>query len=41
MVWTIRSLRRIFVALPFLAASIIGFISLASLLYEEVFGLDA
>jgi branched-chain amino acid transport system ATP-binding protein len=41
MVWTIRSLRRIFVALPFLAASIIGFISLASLMYEEVFGLDA
>ncbi|WP_421120725.1 MFS transporter [Aquihabitans daechungensis] len=41
MVWTIRSLRRIFIALPFLAASIIGFISLASLLYEEVFGLDA
>jgi len=41
MVWTIRSLRRIFVALPFLAASIIGFVSLASLLYEEVFGLDA
>jgi len=40
MVWTIRSLRRIFVALPFLAASIIGFISLASLMYEEVFGLD-
>lgn len=41
MVWTIRSLRRIFIALPFLAASIIGFISLASLMYEEVFGLDA
>jgi branched-chain amino acid transport system ATP-binding protein len=41
MVWTIRSLRRIFLALPFLAASIIGFISLASLMYEEVFGLDA
>ena len=40
MVWTIRSLRRIFLALPFLAASIIGFISLASLMYEEVFGLD-
>ena len=41
MVWTIRSLRRIFIALPFLAASIIGFISLASLMYEEVFGLNA
>ena len=41
MVWTIRSLRRIFIALPFLAASIIGFLSLASLLYEQIFGLDA
>lgn len=40
MVWTIRSLRRIFVALPFLAASIIGFSSLASLQYAETFGLS-
>ena len=39
MVWTIRSLRRIFVALPFLAASIVGFASLASLQYAETFGL--
>jgi len=40
MVWTIASLRRIFAALPFLAASIIGFASLASLQYEQTFGLN-
>ncbi|MEO6987658.1 MAG: MFS transporter [Aquihabitans sp.] len=40
MVWTIRSLRRIFVALPFLAASIVGFGALASLQYAETFDLD-
>ncbi|MCB0978913.1 MAG: MFS transporter, partial [Acidimicrobiales bacterium] len=40
MVWTIRSLRRIFVALPFLAAAIVGFASLASLQYEQTFALD-
>ncbi|QXC61236.1 MFS transporter [Aquihabitans sp. G128] len=39
MVWTIRSLRRIFVALPFLAASIVGLGSLASLQYAETFDL--
>lgn len=39
MVWTIRSLRRIFVALPFLAASIVGFAALASLQYAETFDL--
>jgi ABC-type branched-subunit amino acid transport system ATPase component/predicted MFS family arabinose efflux permease len=36
----IESLRRIWWALPFLAASLIGFASLASLFYEEVFNLD-
>ncbi len=36
----IESLRRIWWSLPFLAASLIGFASLASLFYEEVFGLD-
>jgi len=36
----IESLRRIWWALPFLAASLIGFASLASLFYEEVFHLD-
>jgi branched-chain amino acid transport system ATP-binding protein len=40
MVWKIDSLRRIFYALPFLAASIIGFGSLAALLYQQQFGLD-
>ena len=34
MVWKIESLRRIFFALPFLAASIVGFVSLASLQYD-------
>ncbi|HVM54666.1 MAG TPA: MFS transporter [Acidimicrobiales bacterium] len=36
----IESLRRIWWSLPFLAASLIGFASLASIFYEEVFGLD-
>jgi ABC-type branched-subunit amino acid transport system ATPase component/predicted MFS family arabinose efflux permease len=39
-VWKIESLRRIFFALPFLAASLIGFSSLASLLYQQKFGLS-
>ena len=40
-VWKIGALRRIFVALPFLAASIAGFASLASLQYQQTFHLDA
>jgi branched-chain amino acid transport system ATP-binding protein len=40
MVWKIESLRRIFWALPFLAASLIGYASLAAILYESRFGLD-
>ena len=40
MVWRIEALRRIWYALPFLAASLIGFVSLASLLYADVFNLD-
>ena len=40
-VWKIGVLRRIFVALPFLAAAIAGFTSLASLQYQETFHLDA
>jgi MFS family permease len=40
MVWTIRTLRRIFVALPFLAASLVGFGSLAALQYAETFDLS-
>jgi branched-chain amino acid transport system ATP-binding protein len=39
-VWKIRTLRRIWAALPFLAASLIGFVSLAALLYEQEFGLN-
>ena len=39
-VWKIETLRRIWYSLPFLAASLIGFVSLAVLLYEEVFDLD-
>jgi ABC-type branched-subunit amino acid transport system ATPase component/MFS family permease len=39
MVWKIGSLRRVFYALPFLAASIIGFASLAALLYQHAFSL--
>ncbi len=41
LVWKIGVLRRIFVALPFLAAAIVGFTSLASLQYQRTFGLDA
>jgi len=41
MVWKVESLRRIFYALPFLASALIGFSSLAALLYEQRFGLDA
>ncbi|HEV7723041.1 MAG TPA: MFS transporter [Iamia sp.] len=40
MVWKIETLRRIFVALPFLAASVAGFVSIASLYYEQVWDLD-
>jgi ABC-type branched-subunit amino acid transport system ATPase component/sugar phosphate permease len=38
--WKVETLRRIFFAMPFLAVSIIGFGVLASLFYEDVFGLD-
>ena len=41
MVWKVESLRRIFYALPFLASALIGFSSLAALMYEQKFGLDA
>ncbi|HEY1444154.1 MAG TPA: MFS transporter [Acidimicrobiales bacterium] len=39
-VWKVSALRRIFIALPFLAASIAGFASLASLQYQQTFHLD-
>jgi len=38
--WKVETLRRIFMAMPFLAISIVGFGVLASLFYEDVFGLD-
>jgi len=40
MVWKIETLRRIWYSLPFLAASLIGFVSLASLQYDQIFHLD-
>ncbi|MEY4362246.1 MAG: hypothetical protein RL391_1552, partial [Actinomycetota bacterium] len=36
----VHSLRRIWYSLPFLATGLIGFVTLASLLYEQEFGLD-
>ncbi|MGV3758243.1 MAG: MFS transporter [Actinomycetota bacterium] len=39
-VWRIPTLKRIWWSLPFLAASLIGFASIASLVYDEIFGLD-
>jgi branched-chain amino acid transport system ATP-binding protein len=38
--WQVGTLRRIWYALPFLAASFIGLITLTSLFYEHVFHLD-
>ncbi|MDX2381384.1 MAG: MFS transporter [Acidimicrobiia bacterium] len=40
MCWKIETLRRIFIAMPFLAVSLIGFGTLAALLYEEAYNLD-
>ena len=40
MVWKIGTLRRVFAALPFLAASIIGFSSIAALQYDRTFNLS-
>jgi branched-chain amino acid transport system ATP-binding protein len=39
-VWQVRTLRRIFAALPFLAVAIVGLLTLGSLFYDEVFGLN-
>ena len=38
--WKVETLRRIFMAMPFLATSIVGFGVLAALFYEDVFDLD-
>jgi branched-chain amino acid transport system ATP-binding protein len=40
MSWKVESLRRIWYALPFLAASLVGFVALAGLLYQQEFHLD-
>jgi branched-chain amino acid transport system ATP-binding protein len=38
--WQVRTLRRIWSSLPFLAASVIGLVTLTSIYYEEVFNLS-
>jgi branched-chain amino acid transport system ATP-binding protein len=40
LLWKIDVLRRIWYAVPFLAVAIIGFVSLAGLMYEEVYDVD-
>ena len=40
LLWKVEVLRRMWYSVPFLAVSIIGFISLGGLLYEEVYDLD-
>ncbi len=40
LLWKIEVLRRIWYAVPFLAVALIGFVSLASLLYSDVYRLD-
>ncbi len=39
-VWQVRSLRRMYMALPFVAIAIVGLLTLGGLYYDEVFGLD-
>ncbi len=39
-IWQVRTLRRIFVALPFVAVAVVGLNTLGGLYYDEVFGLD-
>jgi len=39
-IWQVRTLRRIFLALPFVAIAIVGLLTLSGLYYEEVFDLD-
>ena len=40
MCWKVDTLRRIYRTLPFLAPALIGFVSLAAFLYNDVFGID-
>ncbi len=37
-VWKVEVLRRIWYAIPFLAVSLVGFVSLAGLLYDRIYG---
>jgi ABC-type branched-subunit amino acid transport system ATPase component/MFS family permease len=39
--WNVQTLRRIWVSLPFLAASIIGLLAVGSIYYEETWGLES
>ncbi|MBA2325590.1 MAG: MFS transporter [Actinobacteria bacterium] len=39
-VWQVRTLRRLFYSLPFLAVAIVGLLALGSLFYDEIFGLN-
>jgi ABC-type branched-subunit amino acid transport system ATPase component/MFS family permease len=39
-VWQVRTLRRVFYSLPFIAIAIVGLVLLSGLYYDEVFGLD-
>jgi ABC-type branched-subunit amino acid transport system ATPase component/MFS family permease len=39
-IWQVRTLRRIFVALPFVAIAIVGLLTLSGLYYDEIFNLD-
>ncbi len=39
-VWQVRTLRRIFAALPFVALSIVGLLTVGSLFYQDIFGLN-
>ncbi len=39
-VWQVRSLRRIFFALPFLAIALVGLLTLGGLYYDEVWGFN-
>jgi branched-chain amino acid transport system ATP-binding protein len=39
-IWQVRTLRRMYIALPFVAIAIVGLLTLGGLYYEEVFDLD-
>ncbi len=39
-IWQVRTLRRLFASLPFLALAVIGLLTLGSLFYQDAFGLN-